>query len=174
SGAVRGTTRGSSPNRQASAADIGSPLKKYRRAALAPIAPTTYGLTIDGTRPIRTSEIEKTTSPAAITTSQAATSPTPAAYAGPLTRAIVGFVSSLSVRIIVLIVLALAKFSISLQAAIQSRSAPAENAAPLPVRTTIRVAASAPRMKNASVSRRMTSSLIALRTFGRFIVTVAT
>src|SRR6266699_6145885 len=59
----------------------------------------------------------------------------------------VGFGSSLRVRIIALIVFALAKFSASLPAAmrrIQSRSAPAENAAPRPVRTTIRVSPSAP------------------------------
>src|SRR5215831_274377 len=57
----------------------------------------------------------------------------PAAYAAPLILAMVGFGSSLSVRIIALIVFALAKFSASLPAAmrrIQSRSAPAENAAP--------------------------------------------
>src|SRR5215831_3746220 len=100
----------------------------------------------------------------------------PAAYAAPLILAMVGFGSSLSVRIIALIVFALAKFSASLPAAmrrIQSRSAPAENATPCPVRTTIRVSPSAPNVLNASVSERMTVSSIALRTCGRLIATVA-
>src|SRR5262245_7463900 len=66
----------------------------------------------------------------------------------------VGFGSSLSARSIAPIVFALAKFSASLPAAmrrIQSRSAPAENATPRPVRTTIRVCPSAPSVLNASV-----------------------
>jgi hypothetical protein len=89
----------------------------------------------------------------------------------------VGFGSSLRVRIIALIVFALAKFSASLPAAmrrIQSRSAPAENAAPRPVKTTIRVSPSAPSVLKASVSEWMTWSSIALRTCGRLIATVAT
>jgi hypothetical protein len=71
----------------------------------------------------------------------------------------VDFGSSLRVRIIALIVFALARFSASLPAAmrrIQSRSAPAENAAPRPVRTIIRVSPSAPSVLNASVSEWMT------------------
>src|SRR5262249_3126782 len=88
----------------------------------------------------------------------------------------VGFGHSLTARSIGLIVFALAKFSASLATAmrrIQSRSAPAENATPCPVRTTIRVSLSAPSVLNASVSERMTVSSIALRTCGRLIATVA-
>src|SRR6516162_5499678 len=68
----------------------------------------------------------------------------------------VGFGNSLSARSIALIVFALARFSASLATAmrrIQSRSAPAENATPCPVRTTIRVSPSAPSVLNASVQR---------------------
>src|SRR5436190_12310221 len=89
----------------------------------------------------------------------------------------VGFASSLRLRSIALIVLALAKFSASPAAAmrrIQPRSAPAQNAEPLPVSTTTRASASAWSALNASVNERMTVSSMALRTFGRLIVTVAT
>jgi len=49
-----------------------------------------------------------------------------------------------------------------------------QNADPLPVSTTILVAPSTPSPVNASVSKPMTVSSMALRTFGRLIVTVAT
>jgi hypothetical protein len=132
---------------------------------------------VEGTRPIRTSEIENTASSAATAMSQAAMSPMAAAYAAPFTLAMVGFASSLRLRSIALIVLALAKFSASPAAAmrrIQPRSAPAQNAEPLPVSTTMRAPASAWSALNASVSDRITVSSMALRTFGRLIVTVAT
>src|SRR5262249_3504318 len=89
----------------------------------------------------------------------------------------VGFASSWRLRSIALIVWALAKFSASPAAAIrriQSRSAPAQNAEPLPVSTTMRAPASAWSALNASVNERMTVSSMALRTFGRLIVTVTT
>src|SRR5262249_22172145 len=122
-------------------------------------------------------ELENTASSTATAISQAAISPTPAAYAAPLILAMVGFGSSLSVRSIALIVFALARFSASPPVAmrrIQPRSAPAETAPPRPVRTTIRVSPSAPSVLNASVSEWMTLSSIALRTCGRLSATVAT
>lgn len=51
---------------------------------------------------------------------------------------------------------------------------PAQKAGPSAASTTARTAASSPSRAKASVSSAMTSSLKALRTSGRFIVTVAT
>src|SRR6478672_10996483 len=57
---------------------------------------------------------------------------------------------------------------------IQFRSAPAQKAVPLPASTTQRTSGRLPSSRNTAVSSAMTSSLNALRTSGRLIVTVVT
>src|SRR4051794_9652737 len=149
------------------------------RAWVSPIFAITNGLMTDGRIPSRVSVKPNRAPDSAITMSDTAHSPIPPPSAAPWTRAIrgTGQVSSASnMSAIAIASCSLPSVSSANAARIQSMSAPAQNDAPSPARTTARSCVGPSRASAANVVRRVAISVAsnALWTSGRASVTRAT